>query len=723
MESVQQRQAAAEAAQAVSQVWALVLAQEWTPATFAPSNPDMPDELRRGAGVGDMIAHHRLLARSHALAARHPDVDRALKRWSALVNTLLNAKPDAARILGMLFVAQWVDQWPAVIDALYADRRLAWADALTDLVKSTANSDAVRKHALAVTVNLLRAAAKNPQVYTHVVAPALKVVIPALLPWVASPALAPAALAALTDIVVAFPAPSRYWAAKLRAAAESALLTHPTAAATLLARAVALGTADAKIAGDWLAVARATVGSLHAALDVLLIGIDEDWSSDSQPADLGLLWPQVRLEDPSWAAWTDARNRWDAAVKVLAALATHRPAAHATDASKSPLAAIPAALILAAAERVLAAPQVALGQDARLFQLSVAFLPALRASALADLVHGALVTPIAQADALASLTPHAPALASVLARAMHLPAALTLFADLVAVLPLDRALRLLTTSPTLAASLRAADPHATRAVHAIIAAAGSRIPTPVRVEWDSAMLHSALASTSHARRHAARTRATISALTASATLPSVVTTQGVGAYNVLPLVHGSVAKGSDAALDAVAHPRRVPDPRPVVVLAERAAPTGPAPVVVGMGLSFVDPAAQAREAIEKAAGGEESDDEEEAQAMVVDTAAADEPEAAAAPAQEPVPVAKPAPAPMPKLAAPAPVPVKLAPVPAPVVVASAAAAKSSASPTKPAPAAAAAMDVDGDSDEDDDLDAMDGVEIVDSGPDSDEDDE
>ncbi|KNE71760.1 hypothetical protein AMAG_16064 [Allomyces macrogynus ATCC 38327] len=697
--------------------------------SWSPTADSAVELLSRGQSALQLIKAHQLIKATSTAAESDTALRQILAKWRATVNGLVHAKSAPARAVGMALAAAWMEQAPSVVSTTGS----AWASAWLATVTRPSDPRHLRHQAAGALIALLRTARTMPDLSRDVVTPTVPKLVAALVQH--------ADLAvqirqqALTDLLAAFPSACRSAIDKIRALCLAHLDAHADPASKCYARSLAVvaaptkgsGAARLDAAGQWTHAVRATVGSMHATLDVLLEGVDEDWAT---PADT----PALTL--PALTTRIDA-DSYRVAVTRLESLATLLPTIVRHPVPATSLA-LPATTVMDLAARILAAS--AAYHDPARAHFATAYGPVLRSIAVGPILRSTLLSSIPP-RARHALAPHAYTLVTLTHRALAsaTPGSLDLLADLVDAVgypACDRIWtaklpgRATTVATDLADQIRAGSSAAVRVVHAALASHGARIPTYVRAPWDHALLARALDGD----------REVADALVVSAAHPSVVSARGVGAYRIAPLAMAAVVDrrvGSTvgaAAMDAVAHPRYVVGAAPVKVVLEKDQ-VKQQRVEEQEDKMVVDPTVAAAQAVAAATAATMAAPVAPApvqnvvKPMVVSLAA---PLAAPAPTVAPARSVVPQPAaiPAPGVAAtvaptPAPVvpkPVVVAPVPAPVAQARAAPVQhqedvemaESSSRTNGKGAG-------GDADDDDDDELLD-VEIVDAGPDSDDDD-
>ncbi|KAI9216458.1 hypothetical protein BC828DRAFT_393529, partial [Blastocladiella britannica] len=731
---------AAHSSSSLRAVWSAVLLSpdiDW--------HADVATDPHRAAAAARLMVDHRLISRSHALA-EHGDRDSrtALAKLRSLVTGLIAGHTKAAGEQGLLVGCMLVDIWVAQAPEIVRDVGSTWTAHLMAIIGRPSHSTTLRAEAAGLLTRLLtRAALLSSDTLRDVAAPALPKLAPVLLNWAATPTertLFAAAMDCLALIAHDTPANVRQFGDKLRAVAFAAVFAvpkhqssgtgHRRAAPTqeqlanLAALAVTLGAKDP--AAGWRTCMDQAVATMHAALNAIFAGVDEDWDDATDHGSDSRLLPSVPALTPATTAGADGWRAVDGAVHVFEGAARTAAALAATRPPSAVSVSLPARALLAVAGRVLAAPVSAppLGDHRRAMDLAVARMPALAAVAIRDLAGTAVVGAALAAGAGAALTtvPVVPVLAAALSATPvaqqhqavllvpnHAPrvraAALTVLAQMTHRVPAATLTRLLR-DPLLLDAGRAGDAAAIAFVRAAVVAVGSRVPTDVRAAWDHVLLGPLVAGhASSLARHAA---------VVSALIPSALAAKGVAVYSTAPVVNAGLllnaaASGDPgtwamaATVDAMVRPRRVPDVQPVVVAQsangfkavvaqESFAVDGPASVAVEAVASAVaSSVAGSRLPAEMSTGGDNGDDEAE-DAMVVDTPAVSIADALSRPLSSAAAVAT----------------GNVAPPPPPPPV-----LKTAAQPHEQQHDAMDTDDLDADDDEED-------FTIVDSGPDSDD---
>ncbi|ORZ33414.1 hypothetical protein BCR44DRAFT_73528, partial [Catenaria anguillulae PL171] len=640
-------------------------------------------------------------------------------RFASLVNSLLAAsKSDAARLTGMLLVQIWLEQVPQVVREV--SMSLSWANALLTIVSRTVDPIPLRIHASTLLSLLVATAARFPDSSRDVAAPTVAKFAPNLNRWTLSSgesslALQRAGLTAISRLAIATPTSIRPFALSAQSNAHSLLHTPSlqTLAARTIARLVPLA-AKGDAPAAWSSLLTQALATCHGALDVVLAPLDED--EDTLPPsihDASLLpgTPKLPVPEPTLSP-SGARL----ATSVFASAASLVSHLISTRLPSSALVAIPTALLLQTTGRILCASSLAPLPTAPAASAATAHaqVPLLAVHALRDLVLP-LIRSAASCTALASLASHSTTLGSLLLRALHSTPAVRaqalaiLSAGAAHILSIDSLAKSLGT-PQTTHDLHRACPATLAAVSACIHAHGSRVPTHVRSQWDAALVPGTLSMpTPEAVSQAAQV---------SAMIPSVVAAHGVPAYSTLALVgyaaSGRVAREPLAAavVDALVHPRRVADVQPVFVVQDKViVGGGQAQVEAGKarGSMFVDPSQIAAQLVEGAGAADEDEVEDEDDRQQSEERQGDQDAAILDDAMDTEPALVPAAV----VVQAAPVLIKSVPAPAaPSMAASAPLVK------------ADTMQVDNSVDMtegDDDEDLMEGIEIVDSGPDSDDD--
>ncbi|KAJ3360578.1 hypothetical protein GGF32_008321 [Allomyces javanicus] len=710
----------------VPTLWAVLLdGFSWSPTADSTS-----ELLSRGQSALQLIKAHQLLKITSNAAENDAALRQILAKWRAAVNGLVHAKSAPARAVGMALAAVWMEQAPSVLSTTGS----AWASAWLATVTRPSDPRSLRHQAAGALITLLRMARTMPDLSRDVVTPTVPKLVAALVQH--ADLVIQIRLQALTDLLAAFPSACRSAIDKIRVLCLAHLDTHADAASKCYARSLAVvaaptkgsGAARLDAAGQWTHAVRATVGSMHAALDVLLEGVDEDWATPADTPTLNLPALSTRIDAETYRV---AVTRLESLATLLSTIVRHPVPATSL--------ALPATTVMDLAARILAAS--AAYHDPSRGHLAIAYGPILRSIAVGPVLRTTLLASVPP-RARHALAPHAYTLVTLTHRALasSTPGSLDLLADLVDAVGYPACDRIWTAklpsrtstfAADLADQIRAGSSAAVRVVHAALAAHGARIPTYVRAPWDHALLARALDQDA----------SVADALVVSAAHPSVVAARGVGAYRIAPLAVSAVvdrrvgsAVGA-AVMDAVAHPRYVVGAAPVKVVLEKDQARGQQQqqqqVEEKADGMVVDPTVAAAQAVAAATAATVTVAPAPVQnvvmPMVVSLAAP-----LAVPARTVVParsvVVPPAAAPAPVVAAP------VVPAPAPVMSKPAAA-------TVPAPVAVPARAVpvqnedvemtessrpdgksaDGDADDDDDDELLD-VEIVDAGPDSDDDD-
>ncbi|KNE59713.1 hypothetical protein AMAG_05178 [Allomyces macrogynus ATCC 38327] len=542
-------------------LWAVLDDFSWSPTADSAA-----ELLSRGQSALQLIKAHQLLKITTTASENDSALRQILAKWRAAVNGLVHAKAAPARAVGMALAVVWMEQAPSVLSTTGS----AWASVWLATVTRPSDPRPLRHQAAGALITLLRTARSMPDLSRDVVTPTVPKLVAVLVQH--ADLTISIRLQALTDLLAAFPSACRSAIDKIRVLCLAHLDSHADAASKCYARSLAVvaaptkgsGAARLDAAGQWTHAVRATVVSMHATLDVLFEGVDEDWAT---PADT----PALTL--PTLSTRIDA-DTYRVAIARLESLATLLSAVVRHPVPTTSLA-LPVTTVVDLAARILAAS--AAYHDPSRAQFATAYGPVFRSIAVGPILRNSLLASVPP-RARHALAPHAYTLVTLTHRALASATrgSLDLLADLVDAVGFPACDRIWsaklpgrtsTFAADLADQIRTGSNAAVCVVHAALAAHGARIPTYVRAPWDHALLARALDGD--------KCGLVADALVVSAAHPSVIAARGVGAYRIAPLAVSAVvdrrvgSSAGAAAMDAIAHPRYVVGAAPVKVVLEK----------------------------------------------------------------------------------------------------------------------------------------------------------